>query len=275
MSFNFCILASGSSGNCAVVWTEKAVILIDCGCSARYILENLHSLNFSPKDINAVVITHAHCDHIASSAMNFLIEKNIPIYIDDDVYCDILPKHKGKIKECKTRNISDFFKIKDIEICAFKLFHKDNSINRCFGFTFSSAVNQKKYKIGYITDTGKITSSIAEKLANSNILAIEANYDEKLLSESFRPEKNKEWILSTYGHLSNKSCAKAIIEISKLSTTTDSLKYIFLSHLSRHHNNENLAIRTVSEILFKEKITPSKILAAKRNKKMPAIKITQ
>ena len=88
-------------------------------------------------------------------------------------------------------SFNDGFKIKDIIIEPFDVYHKDDNISRTLSFAFSSYVQGRKYKIGYMTDTGKVCKNIINSLKNSNILIIESNYDRQMLNASFRPYENK------------------------------------------------------------------------------------
>jgi phosphoribosyl 1,2-cyclic phosphodiesterase len=274
LSLNFCILASGSSGNCSVIWTEKAVILVDCGCSARYITENLAGLNIAPENLTAAVITHVHTDHISTSGFSFLLKNNIPIYLHKDIFEDLSRKYGKKAAKCINIYFNKTFKVKDIVADSFNVYHKDAHISRTLGFTFSSIVNIRKYKIGYVTDTGKICSKIIKSLVNSNILVIESNYNRTMLNSSSRPYDNKKWILSDWGHLSNENAASAIAEIKKLSTDKESLKYVFLAHISNHHNTSEVAINTTRRILIREGISDINLLISKRERRSSAIRIS-
>ena len=134
-------------------------------------------------------------------------------------------------------------------------------------------VKRRNYKIGYITDSGKICDNMKNFLVNSNILVIESNYNKQMLETSSRPYENKQWILSDFGHLSNEDAAKAISEIKKLSTVKDSLKYVFLAHISSHHNTYEFAKQAVNKTLLNNNITEMTLLIAKRKSKSPTIRI--
>ncbi|MDR1260020.1 MAG: MBL fold metallo-hydrolase [Endomicrobium sp.] len=273
MSLNFCILSSGSSGNCSVIWTEKATILIDCGCSIKYITKNLSNLGISTKNLTATVITHGHTDHMSPSVFSLLFKNNIPIYLHKDVFEDLFRKYGKKIEKCTNILFNKTFKIENIYIKPFYVHHKDQYVTRTFGFTFSSIVNTKEYKIGYITDTGKICNEIIKNLVNSNILIIESNYDEAMLESSLRFHDNKKWVSSDWGHLSNESAADAIVKIRQLSNNKENLKYVFLAHISKHHNNVKIAIDTTKKILTKNGISNISLFATKNKKRCPSIKI--
>lgn len=272
--FNFCVLASGSSGNCSVIWTSKTAVLIDCGCGAKYIAESLASLGLEPRNITAAVITHAHIDHISSSGLNFLLKNNIPVHLHEDALEDLFERYGNKAGECRSISFNDGFKIKDITIEPFDVYHKDGNVSRTLGFAFFSSVQGRKYKIGYMTDTGKVCKNIINSLKDSNILVIESNYDRDMLDASFRPHENKRWVLSEWGHLSNEDAARAIAEIKTASTAADSLKYVFLAHLSRHHNSPGLALKAAEETFLKRKINGIRLFAAERKRRCRAIKIS-
>jgi phosphoribosyl 1,2-cyclic phosphodiesterase len=272
LTLNFCILASGSSGNCSVIWTEKIAVLVDCGCSSRYIIKNLNNLGILPITLKAVVITHAHTDHINISSLSFLYKYNISIYIHKDIFVDLVKKYDIKIEKHINLFCGDF-NIEDIFVKTFNVYHMDKSISCTLGFTFSTVVNTRQYKIGYITDTGRICNKIVSKLVNSNILVIESNYNNIMLDLSSRPYDNKKWILSDWGHLSNEDAANAICKIKELSTHKDSLKYVFLAHISNNHNTHELAIQTTKKMLMNRNISKVKIFITKRNRKCSIIRM--
>src|SRR5277367_2178411 len=61
----FCVLASGSSGNSAFLASSKTRILIDAGLSVRELTRRLAEIGEKPEDLDAVLITHEHSDHIS------------------------------------------------------------------------------------------------------------------------------------------------------------------------------------------------------------------
>jgi len=269
----FCILASGSSGNCAVLQTGETAVLIDCGCGARHIEESLREMSISPSDISAALITHAHGDHISAPGLNFLIKNKIKTYSRAEVFDDAYEKYGSKLDDCRLFSFNSDLKIKDISVGSFAVYHKDAKVSKTIGFSLSAKTCGEKYKIGYATDTGKVCKNIIENLLESDILALEANYDPQMLETSFRPEENKRWILSDYGHLSNCDAAKAAAEIKINSKSPRALKYVFLSHLSEHHNSARAALKTAQKIFSDLKISGVNLLTANRKTRSQAIAI--
>jgi phosphoribosyl 1,2-cyclic phosphodiesterase len=267
----YSILASGSSGNAAIICSDDAVILIDCGVSAKYLSETLAFMNIKPQDIAAAFITHAHGDHISASGLSFLIKNSIKVYSCDEVFDDAYIKYGQKLNDCRAIAFESGLKIRNVEITPFDAHHKDRSVSKTLGFSFVLTSVGEKYKIGYVTDTGKICKNIISHLADSNILTVESNYDEKMLEDSFRPYENKQWVLSENGHLSNESAAQAILNVKTASKVKDSLKYVFLAHLSRHHNTSELALSASKNILQKNQITDVNLFAASRLSKSKTV----
>src|SRR5215207_506500 len=57
-------LGSGSAGNALLVRTAGAVLLVDCGVGVRRVLRALDAVGLSMRDVDALLISHEHSDHI-------------------------------------------------------------------------------------------------------------------------------------------------------------------------------------------------------------------
>ena len=66
MGLRFCSFASGSTGNCYLVRSDDTALLVDCGISGKRIVESLGACGLGPDDLNAILITHEHTDHVQS-----------------------------------------------------------------------------------------------------------------------------------------------------------------------------------------------------------------
>ena len=72
-------LASGSSGNCSYIGTDRTSLLLDVGISLKNIEFGLKESGISPHDMDGILITHEHSDHI--KCLGIISRKyNIPIY---------------------------------------------------------------------------------------------------------------------------------------------------------------------------------------------------
>jgi len=233
--FRFCSLYSSSSGNCFFLETDKTKLLIDCGESAKKIINALSDININIENINAILVTHEHIDHVKS--LGTISKKyNIPIYTNIETL-NAMPDQKNKINEKNINlfNIGKTFYIDDLKIYPFSIPH--DAANPC---GFNIYYNNKKISIA--TDLGHITPEIINNLEKSCFLMIESNYDSNTLKCSSYPYYLKERISGPYGHLSNSLAGQTI---SHLINT--GLKNIMLGHLSKENNFPELAYKTVME----------------------------
>lgn len=248
------VLSSGSKGNTTYIETEETKILIDAGNSSKYIIDSLNELNVDIKDIDAVLITHVHSDHI--KGLEVLSKKiKCPVYITKKMYpyLDYLTNYIF-IEDNKIT-------IKDIEIDVIKTSHDTED-------SVAYIVNNKNKSIVYITDTGYINSKYFDILSNRSIYIFESNHDIEMLNNGRYPFHLRQRILSDKGHLSNYDSAKYLSKFIGKDT-----KEIILAHLSEENNTEELALKTLKDRLLKEEIPFNNIIIAKQNKKTELINL--
>ena len=237
---NFCSLYSGSSGNCLFVETVNTKILIDAGVSLKKIENALESLNVTPSDLDGVIVTHEHSDHIQSVG-NISKKYNIPIFATSKTF-NAMPKQCEKISSNNKKNINicENFSIGDIDILPFSIPH--DAADPC-GYTLFS--NNKKISIA--TDIGHMTNNIIKNIEGSELLLIESNYDPEVLKYTKYPFKLKERISGPKGHLSNKVAGQTIHYL-----INSGLKNAVLGHLSKESNFPELAYQTVIDELISQ-----------------------
>ena len=238
--FKCCSLYSGSSGNSFLIKTENTCVLIDSGVSSKKIVSALEDNSIDPGKIDGIFITHEHIDHTRS--VGLLSSKyNIPIYANKETWKELLMQN-SKLKEL---NINYFvndkkFIFQDLEILPFSTPH--DAVNPC---GFSICKNGKKVSIA--TDLGHISNKVIKNLESSNLVMLEANYDQDVLKYSRYPYSLKQRIQSPIGHLENSSSGKAISHLIKLG-----LQNALLIHLSKENNFTELAYKTLVEELNKD-----------------------
>ena len=73
-------LGSGSKGNSTVIEGREGRLLLDLGFGLKETIRRLARLDLTPMDIDAVLVTHEHADHINGVAP-FSRKFHIPAYI--------------------------------------------------------------------------------------------------------------------------------------------------------------------------------------------------
>ena len=228
--FKCCSLYSGSSGNSFLIQSNHANILIDAGVSCKKIETALNSLDISPNDIHAILVTHEHIDH--TKGLGILSSKyNIPIYANEKTWEHI------NCSKILNKNKKFFINNKKFDI-------EDDAANPC-GFN----IYKDSKKISIATDLGDITKDVFSKLENSSLVMLESNYDMNILKYSPYPYNLKKRIASSLGHLENCMAGKTISRLAN-----SGLKNAVLIHLSKENNFPELAYKTVTEELEKNSI---------------------
>ena len=238
-----CNLASGSSGNCTLIESEKTRILIDNGKTLSYILHALEELKVAPESISAILITHEHSDHI-KGIEKFARTYNTSIYAHVNI-CEIIKNQIHVPNELFNFYESDF-DIEDLHIQPFPLPHDSKY---CVGYR----VSEEDAVVSVCTDLGYFSDETFNAIKSSALVYLEANYDpEMLMSYPGYPPFLKRRISGGHGHLSNINCAKAIEQLVNSGT-----RLVVLSHISEHSNTTNLAVSTVANYLESKNIIPN------------------
>ena len=234
------MLGSGSAGNSALIATGHGKILVDGGLSARQIVVRLEKCGVRPEQLDGVLLTHEHGDHVCG--LEVLCRKfDVPIYANaltaEAVRCDCaLDRHRN----WRIFRTGAEFSICDITVQPFPVPH--DAVDPV-GFAFHAGSTS----LGFITDLGYVTKMIVERLRQVQTLVIETNHDEKLLqNDKHRPWPVKQRIQSRHGHLSNAAAASVLEEL-----LPGKIERVVLGHLSRDCNTPALALRTVLESLAK------------------------
>lgn len=230
-----CSIASGSSGNCIYVGTETTHLLVDTGISGKRVYQGLETLDLCGKDLDGILITHEHMDHI--SGLGVLARKlQIPIYATAGTIYELKRTNcLGNLDESLFQRVDyeQKFMIKDIQIDPLKISH-DSAEPVAYRFVSGTK------KAGVMTDLGHFNDYIAEKLKGLDVLLLEANHDVNMLQVGPYPYYLKQRILGDRGHLSNENAGRLLNRILH-----DNMKHIVLGHLSKENNLPDLAYETV------------------------------
>lgn len=229
----FCPLASGSKGNCIYLGTEKTKLLIDAGIGVRTIIERLKEIEVGLEQIDAILISHEHSDHI-KSVEKLAANYQIPLFANAETAKAILPLTKIKPR-FKIFSTGESFVFGDIKVHPFSIQH-DTLDPVAFIFYIDGL------KIGVCADLGFVTTLVISHLKQCDYLYIEANHEPSMVYACARPSIYKQRVLGRQGHLSNEHCAQLIKQISH-----PGLKHIYLAHLSKECNQEEVALAKVAK----------------------------
>lgn len=228
-------IASSSKGNCIYIGSDNTHILVDCGISRKKVVEGLTRLDLSLEDIDAILITHEHDDHIKGLGV-LERTRRIPI-ISSMGTCRSLIGRKmlgnADYDVIKGFEAGADFSIGDIEIKTVSISHDAADP---VGYTFS----QGSAKAGILTDLGKYSDEIIEKYSNLSALLLESNHDVRMLQVGPYPYSLKQRIYGDKGHLSNEASGKLLTKL-----LNDRIQKIMLGHLSEINNYPEIAFQTV------------------------------
>ncbi len=230
-------IASGSSGNCICVGTNTTHVLVDAGISGKKIENGLNTLDLTTKEIQGVLITHEHLDHIAGLGV-IARRYGLPMYGTKETIEAILQTSSvGKIDVTLFHPIlpDQKFTIGDLEIEPMSISHDAaNPVAYLFG--------EKEKRAGVVTDLGTYTEEMIERLKGLDALLLEANHDVRMLETGPYPYPLKRRILGNKGHLCNEASGRLLGEILH-----DHFQTVILGHLSKENNMPELAYETVRQ----------------------------
>ena len=225
-------LASGSSGNAALVSEGGTHILIDAGISARRITTALKALGVAPADLAAVLITHEHSDHISGLA-TLSRQLPTPVYASYGTAGALV----GKLPALEGRLFGftpgESFQIGPLTVETFATPHDTAQSN---GY----AVSAGGRKAAVVTDLGHVTEAVQRGIAGAHLLVAETNHDIEWLQSGPYPYFLKERVLGDYGHLSNEAGAELVCEAAE-----DQARTLVLAPLSKENDTPQRAYDTV------------------------------
>jgi len=234
-----CLLASGSKGNSLFIEAGETRILVDAGLSAREISARLSTIGISGSEINGIVVSHEHSDHIRGAG-TFARKFAIPVIIS-------YPTSRQTGDHFRSTRLIEFesgcsFEFRDICFDPFPITHDSAD-------PVGLVIECSQGKIGIATDLGIVTRLVREKLKDCRILVLETNHDEDLLVNGPYPWHLKQRIKSRHGHLCNRESADLLNDV-----LNERLEGVFLAHLSEVNNHPDLAVEAFNEKLSRQNV---------------------
>lgn len=235
MPFRFASLGSGSEGNGLIVEAGSTRVLMDCGFSLTETRARLAKLGLAPEDLDAIVVTHEHSDHIGGVA-RLAVKYELPVWCTHGTYIgwqtqtDMLPW-------VEVINTGKSFSVGELEIQPFAVPH---DAREPVQFVFRAS----GLRLGVLTDTGHITPHIADSLSGVSALVIECNHDAEMLANGPYPPSLKKRVGGQYGHLENSQSA-SLLKLMDVS----GLQHVVAAHLSQKNNKPALAREALAHVL--------------------------
>jgi phosphoribosyl 1,2-cyclic phosphodiesterase len=224
-------LGSGSSGNSLLVRAGSTTLLVDCGFTMKETIARLNQLGLSPSDLDAVLISHEHGDHV--KGVGPLSRKfGLPVWCTYGTY---QRTRDNRFASVRLFHAHEPFVIGDVEIDPFPTPH--DAAESC---QFVFAANDTRF--ANVTDLGACTPHVREKLDGIHGLVVECNYDHDMLLNGPYPPSLQARIRSDYGHLGNEQAGRLLQELDH-----PELQCILLGHLSEQNNSDAVAMETICE----------------------------
>ena len=278
-------LGSGSSGNALLVEagpSGRTKILVDAGFSDRILRERLRSVGVSISQIQAILITHEHADHILGlptivkrHSTPLVADPHTLVAIEQILNAGVLRSESGALLSIETEAGNDAIEhllvddvlssysmcdnsihlaagsrcmLGDIEVISFPVSH--DAVAPC-GYLLSAG----GCRVCVAIDSGEVTPAMLEAMNQADLLILESNHDRARLLRGPYPYALKQRILSSTGHLSNDQAAEAVLRTWR----TDAVRWLWLSHLSRTNNTPRLALQSMRTRIQEAKVNLGQI----------------
>ena len=254
----FCVLASGSSGNSAFLATSKTRILIDAGLSVKDLTRRMAEIGEKPEDLDAVVVTHEHTDHVAGLARlvrsRARKKKPLPVYISrlTAPMIDWENDEETPAPPVEHFQAGSGWMIGNVAVQSFTIPHDAvDPVGFCF--------HGEGVKIGVATDLGYMPDSIRVHLRRVQILLLESNHDLEMLKVGPYPWSVKQRVMGRNGHLSNAHTC------DYLEADLDSgVQTLILGHLSEHNNHPEIVRMGAEQSLERRGVSPRLVIAEQK-----------
>lgn len=225
----FASLGSGSKGNGTVVSLADRTFLIDCGFTLRQTEQRLARLGLSGGDVDAILVSHEHADHISGVA-GLAHKYAIPVYAS---YGTLKYDLKGAV--CHAFDGDSPFEVEGVHINPVCVPHDAREPTQ---FVLSDG----EETIGVLSDLGCVTSHVVEQYQQLSHVLVEANHDRTMLQRGSYPPRLKRRVGADYGHLSNEQ-AYALLE-----RIAHPQLHVVVGHVSEQNNCPDVVREVLSPL---------------------------
>lgn len=222
--------------------TGRTRLLIDAGLSRRECARRLVEIGEDIDNLDAVLVTHEHCDHVAGlPALSRRAKRRLPLYMTNGCSQSIVwgdpPAKSEWMPAVEVFQAGTTFTVGDCEVTSFTIPHDATDP---VGFTITA----QGIKIALATDLGYVTDSLRVHLRGADLVILESNHDLDMLRVGPYPWSVKQRVMGRRGHLSNDVAADFIENDLDTSCST-----VVLGHISEHNNHPELVRNRAAKAL--------------------------
>lgn len=239
ISMQLHILASGSTGNAIFIELGGAKFLVDAGISARRVEKGLREVGVDPCELDAILVTHEHSDHVSGLPV-FTRKFKVPVFTRRRTWDAFQPTNHVEAEF--RRELGTRLEIGGVCVEPFAISH---DAAEPVGYSFRHG----DLKCVVATDMGCVSERVEQDISYADVMVFESNHDVAMLRNGPYPEYLKKRILGTRGHLSNLETGRCLARMGKKQGL-----HVFLAHLSQHNNCPELALSTVEQVLDQQGI---------------------
>ena len=243
---HFSVLASGSGGNACYVESAHSKILIDAGLSYHEMIKRLELIKVRPESIDALIITHEHLDHI-KGAGPLARRLDIPVYINSSTLKNGI-RVLGNLSRPVTLQTGQTITINDLFIETFTKCH--DAVD-----PIGLIVSSDDVRLGMVTDLGRSTRLVEDRLKGCQALIIEFNHDQIMLEHGPYSWELKRRVKGPEGHLSNQQAGELLKAV-----VHEDLSLVVLAHLSEINNDSQKAFKAAKDTLTRCGLNHTRIL---------------
>jgi phosphoribosyl 1,2-cyclic phosphodiesterase len=268
----FTVLASGSSGNASLLRAGNFGLLIDVGLGPRLLASRLRTVGSSWAEVNAVVLSHVHADHWKDRSLRFLRQNKIALYCHAE-HENALTQFTSAVKHLRDHQLLRHYQ-HDVQMhlqagVSFRALSVSHDCPPTSGFRVDGPTGS----VGYVADLGCWNDTLAQALADVDVLAVEFNHDVAMERRSGRAPELIERVLGDVGHLSNEQAAALVREVL-LRSRPGRVRHLVQLHLSRECNRPHLAQRA-ARMMLKELANGLGVHTAEQDRPGPILRIEE
>ena len=241
MKLNIWVLSSGSSGNCILLWIGKNAVMIDCGIGPRSLAPYLDRAGLEFSDLDGALLTHVHGDHLRAPTIKKLMREGVALHCHQRIVKHLSQSYDQAAAAIKPKLLRPFgdrmFPVGAFRVKPFEVTH--DSPGGCFGYSLYVRVGSGIKKISIATDIGGYDQALVKRFADSDVMIIESNYDDRMLELTSRPQILKDRIRLV--HFSNDQCSEFVNAV--LARSTRLPQAVVQAHVSQESNDVATASR--------------------------------